>query len=274
MSSRRACSVQQEVLMFAALLFITPSLLQAQSPDGPVRTRIAVMTLDAQNVNDDFARSVTEMIVGDLAATGAFEVVERQQMDKVMAEQGLQMSGAVEAEQMAEMGKILAAEKIFTGSVGRFSFGHVILLKMIDVSKGTIELADKQVATNELKLLSASTACALSMASYLAGGKVFVVENKKFEAKSASSFSSMKVINAYDNVVEISGGVNDGLKKDDVLTVYMIDKMSGMEKIKENIKVNKVDDYMAVCKARKRTAFNTASITIVAGDLVRKADVK
>jgi len=46
-----------------------------------------------------------------------YECIERQQLKKVLEEQGLQMTGAVDAGNAVKAGKIIGVQAIITGSV-------------------------------------------------------------------------------------------------------------------------------------------------------------
>jgi hypothetical protein len=53
--------------------------------------------------------------------TGEFAVIERQQIDAVLSEQKLGMSGAVDAATAAKIGKLLGAQAMVVGSITQFS---------------------------------------------------------------------------------------------------------------------------------------------------------
>ncbi|MBL8991874.1 MAG: hypothetical protein JNM63_00945 [Spirochaetia bacterium] len=246
-------------LAAAALFFTT---LPLQAGDKP---RLAVMNLEARGVSKDFAASVSDLLMSELSSVGEFEVVERQQMDKIMKEQTLQQSGVLSDSGIVEVGKLLAAKKTIVGSVASFDFGKVVTIRLINVETGAVEVSDKQIASSESKILEVTRTLAYNLGAYIAG-KPIKANGKMYTPPTAAGFSPIRVLSSYDQTVEISAGSEDGIKKGDLYVVYMIDKMSGKERIKETVRVTKLMSNNAICQiipAIKEEEY------IVAGDLVR-----
>src|SRR5882762_4790510 len=64
--------------------------------------------------------SASDILITELAKSGKFIVVERDKIDKLMAEQKLGMSGAIDPNTAAKMGKILGLNAIVTGAISQF----------------------------------------------------------------------------------------------------------------------------------------------------------
>ncbi len=234
------------------------------------KPRLAVLNLEARNVTKDFAVSVTELLITELSAVGEFVVVERQQIEKIMKEQTLQQSGLASDTGSLELGKLLAANKTIAGSVASFDFGKVITIRLINVQTGTVELSDSQICGSESKLFDATKTLAYNLGAFIAR-KPIKANGKLYTPPTTAGFSPIKVISSYDKTVEISAGSEDGIKKGDQFTVYMIDKMTGKERIKETIRVVKLMPNSAVCSiipVIKEEEY------VVAGDLVRLKERK
>ncbi len=100
--------------------------------------RIAVMPFDDGSIKDrnpfqgfDVGKGVADELVNALLATGKFRVMEREQLDKVLAEQNLGASGRMEAGSAARIGKILGVQLLVMGKVTDFS---------IKTSEGNVDL--------------------------------------------------------------------------------------------------------------------------------------
>jgi curli biogenesis system outer membrane secretion channel CsgG len=65
-------------------------------------------------------RALTTMLTNELAARGSFTVVERQKLRAVLEEQDLAESGRMTPGQGAELGKLLGADYLVTGTVTAF----------------------------------------------------------------------------------------------------------------------------------------------------------
>lgn len=96
---------------------------------------------------DNPAPIVQEKMISGLVNQGIFRVIERQQLEKVLAEQKLQMSGVIDNNSAVEIGKMLGADGIMVGSVteyGRTIYPKARLtvnVRVIEVKTGLIKWA-------------------------------------------------------------------------------------------------------------------------------------
>jgi len=104
-------------------IFVSPPL-SAQSN----RPTIAVLNFEFGSVqqwwsgNQDIGTGISDMLVDELVNTGSFRVIERKQLEAIMAEQNLAQSERADpsAKTVAQIGKLLGARYIVTGSVTKF----------------------------------------------------------------------------------------------------------------------------------------------------------
>ncbi len=90
--------------------------------DKPV-LGVAEFTNDVTGVywwNADVARDLSGMLTNELAATGAFSMVERSKLEHVLAEQNLAASGRIESGTGAKIGKLTGAEYMVMATVTAF----------------------------------------------------------------------------------------------------------------------------------------------------------
>lgn len=115
-------------------------LLLAISLSCAARTwQVAVEDLTAQGVAPTEASILSDRLRSELLATGAFRVMERSQMDKVLKEQAFQASGACEGGECAiELGKLLSVERLVVGSVGRIGSVYTLQVRLLDVGSGEV----------------------------------------------------------------------------------------------------------------------------------------
>jgi hypothetical protein len=69
-------------------------------------------------------------------------VVERQRIQKILEEQKFQMSGLTDADQAAEIGRLLNVQKIMIGSVTRLGGTYIINTRIVEVQSGLVSLAE------------------------------------------------------------------------------------------------------------------------------------
>ena len=92
----------------------------AEKITGP-RLRIAVVEFENKTVyGSRLGTAAADILVTELAKTNRFILIERQKLEKVMAEQKLGLTGAVDPDTAARMGKVLGAAAIVSGAVSQF----------------------------------------------------------------------------------------------------------------------------------------------------------
>lgn len=86
-----------------------------------LKKRIAVIDFeDRSGWGHNIGSGLADMLVTDLVKSKKFMVIEREELSRVLEEQGLGMSGAVTPQSAAQVGKLLGVELIVTGSVSEF----------------------------------------------------------------------------------------------------------------------------------------------------------
>jgi curli biogenesis system outer membrane secretion channel CsgG len=106
-------------------------VLSADAQNAPARRpRVAVLDFDYATVqtvsasvfgtNVDIGKGIVQMLVTDLVKDGSFSVVDRQAMDKILAEQNFSNSNRADSNSAAKIGKLLGADAIIVGSITEF----------------------------------------------------------------------------------------------------------------------------------------------------------
>ena len=108
-------------LMTAALAVVaTPQHLLAQG-----KPRVAIVNFENNSTwgfwGDRLGFAAADEVASQLVASGAFSVIERAQLEAVLAEQRLGMSGAVTASTATRIGELLGVQFLVTGSITQFS---------------------------------------------------------------------------------------------------------------------------------------------------------
>ena len=94
------------------------------------KARVAVMDFDYATVqtsssalfgsNVDVGKGITDLLITDLVKDGSFSVIERQALDKLMAEQNFSNSNRADPASAAKLGKLLGVDEIIVGSITEF----------------------------------------------------------------------------------------------------------------------------------------------------------
>jgi len=99
---------------------------------GP-RIPIAVYDLDTEEENKLISRILSESLRAELISLGGFQLVSRENLDKILEELSLQLSGIIDEDQAVKVGLGLAAKQIVIGLYGSIGTRSVIQVKRIDV---------------------------------------------------------------------------------------------------------------------------------------------
>lgn len=107
---------------------------------GPKKTNVAVINLKSSSgVSAGEADLISDRLRGELFNTGKVNVMERDQMQEILKEQGFQQSGACTNEAcMVEIGQLLGVEHLVTGSLGKVGSMFLVNLRVIDVKTAKI----------------------------------------------------------------------------------------------------------------------------------------
>jgi len=111
----------------AVILAPSGSLFAAveESAQGQNKIRVAVMNIENHSDwsywGDTLGSATTDELITQLFKTGKFSLVERTQLEIILAEQDLGQSGMMDPSQAAKIGQLLGVQLILTGSITRFS---------------------------------------------------------------------------------------------------------------------------------------------------------
>ncbi len=100
---------------------------------------IALLDLDARGISKNESATLTEALRYELIKTGKFTIIERQEMQTILEEQGFQQTGCTSDECAVEIGQLLNVQRICAGTVGKVGSTYSIALRLIDVETGKIE---------------------------------------------------------------------------------------------------------------------------------------
>lgn len=124
-------------LLLLVALSALPSLAQNQTglPQAAVLAFTGDETLQATQLS-----AYTRKFQGELIKQNRYRFVEREQLDAILQEQGLQASGVCDnAGCQVQLGRLLSVEKLFVGSVARFDDLYVLQVSRLDVQSGAVD---------------------------------------------------------------------------------------------------------------------------------------
>jgi curli biogenesis system outer membrane secretion channel CsgG len=154
----------------AALLVPALALAKGAKAGGSTKPRIAVIEFKNKADNQWWyhggAAAAQDVFVTELVKSGKFRVVEREQLEELMKEKNLSLSGDVDPASAVKIGKLLGVNYLLTGSVteygaqetgahgggigrlpgfsaGKKNFVAALNARLIDTSTGEVVWADE-----------------------------------------------------------------------------------------------------------------------------------
>lgn len=127
-----------------ALTVLVPVVVQAQDN----RATVAVMyftnsALINHNDYEPLSKGIAEMLITELAASPALQVVERDRLQKLLEEQDLHSAGKVDKETAVQLGKILGARHMLMGGFVIDPRQNMRLdLRAVDVETSRVEYVE------------------------------------------------------------------------------------------------------------------------------------
>lgn len=116
---------------FIIFLFI---LLFNPKVSGASNYRIAILDFSANNTTATNAKIVRNAFEVSLYKTGAFDILERKQIDLILQEHNLQMSGCIDTSCAVEIGRLLSTDLVVIGSLDKFG-DYLLTIKIVDLKK-------------------------------------------------------------------------------------------------------------------------------------------
>lgn len=271
-------------LLVVSVMFVY-SVVMAGMP------RVAVMKLEDKTAyrgySWDLGGGIADMLVTELVNSKKFKVIERAELESLMQEQKLGLSGAVTAQTAAQIGKILGVEYMVIGSVNEYgtkesdigAFGVGVKshsasvgldLRVIDTTSAEIVTAATGQGKKSTKALNISNADIMPT-NIRVGSPEFSTTLIGKATREAVQDASSKIIKELggswkgtiikasgDGTVTINGGENVGIKVNDVFKVVrkgeeMVDPDTGEslgseDKVIGEIKVSEVKPKYAIAK--------------------------
>lgn len=128
-----------DLVIFATFLTLTVSLHAQDAKTGKQKTVAVLDFTSSGGIPLDEMKSLTNRFRGILVQTSTFNVIERDQMAQLLKEQDFTLTDMCNTNECAvQVGQMLGAEQMISGSVGKVGKVFTIDLKLIDVSTGKI----------------------------------------------------------------------------------------------------------------------------------------
>ena len=179
---------------------------------------VAVLDFSANGLPAYEVETLVERLRSELPNTGAVRLVDRKMLENILQEQGLQQSGCTTAECSAEIGELLGAEFMISGSIGKLGGDFTVDMKMVSVTTGAAEraksltfggdtgglLVEMQILAWEIVGLKAPQALMLKR-SGADGGEKITVAIMDFDPRGISQLEAQTLTDRFATEVDATG---------------------------------------------------------------------
>ncbi len=101
--------------------------------------------------------ALANIVRQEILQSGRLTLIDRDRTEAVLQEQGFMMAGGCyDVSCLVEMGKVLGAERVITGSVNRLGRKYIVELRAANVGTGAIEALDTREFTGPIENLTES----------------------------------------------------------------------------------------------------------------------
>ncbi|MCU0607854.1 MAG: PEGA domain-containing protein [Candidatus Edwardsbacteria bacterium] len=122
------------------------------APGAAEKTAVAVLQFEPRSISQAEAVILSDRLRAELVNTGHYNVLEREQMDKILREQKLQLTGACsDASCLVKVGQLMAVTKMMGGTISKIGNTYTVQARVIDVERGVIETEVSQDFTGTIE---------------------------------------------------------------------------------------------------------------------------
>jgi TolB-like protein len=121
--------------------------------------KIKIGIIEFQSLNEEAKKDILGKVFSEVLTTSfvnseAFKIIEREQLEKVLKELQLTQTGIIDTAYAKQIGKMVGADAILTGTVIKFGKDLRVDARIIDVESGIILTAEKGMGKADLKSIS------------------------------------------------------------------------------------------------------------------------
>jgi TolB-like protein len=198
-----------------SLLRLSKSILAAHAalPEARFRSRVAVLDFED---GFEYARrtrlgfSVSELLASHLIRNAkGLRVVERKQLDKVLSELELRLSGFLTEPEAARLGDLVGADLLLLGSVSEAGEDVVIVTRLVETDTGAALLSESISVPRSVLIPEARKS--IQVDNRAAGGYRLTYSDGFWEHEAAVSYQ-YKFLEGLALGFEVSGGLSSERK--------------------------------------------------------------
>ena len=128
----------KRILRFALILLFCCTLAGGIAAQTLETRGISFIGFDSSDLTESGRAILAELVRREISLAPGFSLIERQDLSSVLAEQELRLSALFDGDGAVSVGRLLGADFVMLGRVGKLGTLYIISLRMVDVSKGEV----------------------------------------------------------------------------------------------------------------------------------------
>lgn len=224
-------SVRGRSRLFWAVLAVLLAVVPAALAEDPVS--IAVMDFEDAKLNNwwgwdwNVGQQFTVLVTDALLEKDKFQIMERSRLEEIMAEQNLQMSGAVDESTAVQIGKLLGVRLMVLGSVTEFQMTGASGLSIggfgLGLQKASVKLSARLVDVQTGQILASSKGEGSASGASISGSLSGVGFNTEKFRSTTLGKASVKAVESLTK--DLVGKIESSIDK--VQSAQAVTKLSG-----------------------------------------------
>ncbi|MFC1504751.1 CsgG/HfaB family protein [Spirochaetota bacterium] len=167
---------------------------------------VAVLDFTGKNVSALDASAISDYFRSELVSLHAFNVIDRNNMKKVLEEQEFQASGCTDAECALEIGKLLNVQYMFMGVLSKFADNYILSIDQVNIETGRIGHSEKGESEDMNEVLAIAKRIAYKFSDKKIN-KALPKEMKNAkcpEGNKNTTVENLGFIESYDDIAEVN----------------------------------------------------------------------
>ncbi len=258
---------------------------------GSAKTTIAIMGIDSNTQLDRSVQlNLSDMMTTALAQTNRFEIVEREKLESIIAEQNLGLSGILDESTAAEVGNLSGAQYLVLGSITsatknkKDKFGYILVEVKVGVDVRVVSASTGKILKSGSALGVASSKEIRTVDGVLVQGAMDDAAAYEAAARDAvnkvsakiSDFSPLVgfVVDVDKKKITIDVGEEKGVQKGDTFIIFRIQdeikhpvtgkRLGWKKEILSKLKISQTERTLSIGKVYKKQSKQD----IIPGDFV------
>jgi TolB-like protein len=112
----------------------------AERIDARIKPETKIALLNFDSPSNTFSEYVLDELTANLVDSGKLTIVDRKEIDLIRSEFDFQVSGEVSDDSMQDLGRMLGAQSIVSGSLTNIGGSYRIVIRVLNVQSVTVEV--------------------------------------------------------------------------------------------------------------------------------------